>query len=212
MKNVFTTQDLLLLNNNRSELIFTKNKCIIKQGTFVSQLFYLKKGVVKIILESQNGRNSILDIVEEGNFIALPILNNPDIYPFSVISMTDCEICFIRKVALKEIMSNNPTATEYLLDWYSKDYTFLYDRILKISTLNSYGKLATALLYLTNKKFKTDLLEIVSRQEIADIATISLESCNKILLQLKHDGIINIRKSQIDLLQPTLIEKLCTAG
>lgn len=212
MKNVFSGEDFELINCNKSEIKFAPNETILKQGTYISQIAYIKNGLVKIILESDEKRQTILNFVEGSNFIAIPVLGNNQVYPFSVIAITDCEICLVRVQSMLDVIDNNNKVNRYFLEWMANDYVEIYNKISTISTRNSHGKLASALMYLTNGRFKTDVLKYISRKELAQLASVSLESTNKILGQLKHDGIIDISNNYISILRPELIEKLSTIG
>ena len=101
-------------------------------------------------------------------------------------------------------MEQNPLANKCLLKWFAIDFNYLYKKISVISTRNSHGMLASVLLQLTNGNYKSDILNSISRKELAELASISVESSNKILLQLKHDRIIDINKNII-----TIQRKIC---
>lgn len=212
MKEKYTEEDLNLINSNKSVIKFYKGKTILKQGAFVSQIAYLRKGVVKKVIEGDHNRNVIFKIIEKDNFIALPVIGHPNHYPFSVIALTDCEVCFIRNDKILNIMQSNTTLGSYLLKWYSLDYLYMYNKILTISTRNSHGKLASTLIFLTKNNFSNDILNLLSRRELAELASISVESANKILLELKQDKVIEINKKGIKILRLDLIEKLSTVG
>lgn len=104
MKDVFTEHDVLLIDKNKSEMSYLPGETILKQGSFVSQVVYLKSGLVKIILEGKNGKKTILKLVNDDNFIALPVLGDPKIYPYTVEAISHCTVCFLRKESILEIM------------------------------------------------------------------------------------------------------------
>ena len=212
MKNVFSDDDFCSIEQNRGEMTFSKDNIILKQGSFVSQILYLKTGLVKVVLEGKNDRNTILKIVEGKNFIALPVLGNPEMYPFSVVALTDCAICVIRKETMQDIVKQNEKVNSFLLNYYSTEYLYLYNRISVLSTRNNHGKLSSALWYLTQGIFKTNVLEYLSRKDLSELASISLESTNKILMELKNDKLISIENNCITILEPKLIKKLSTVG
>jgi CRP-like cAMP-binding protein len=110
-------------------------------------------------------------------------------------------------------MDTNPILLDTLIDWYSSDYMYLYSKISNLSTRNSHGKLATALLYLADEQFKdTNIFELVSRKDLADLASISLESTNKILQELKNERIIEIENRNIQVVKPKLLHTLSMIG
>lgn len=212
MKGVFTDSDFIQLECNRSDMTFSTGDMIIKQGLFVSQIFYIRTGIVKLVIEGENDKGTIIQIIEENDFVALPVLGNPKTYPFSAIALTNCQVCVIRNETITDIMKNNEKANDFLLKNYHADYIHLCNRINTLSTRNNHGKLATAILYLSGDHFNQSILNIVSRKDLAQLAAISLESCNKILTELKKDKIIDIINNQIKVLKPDSIKKLSNIG
>lgn len=212
MGNIFSGNDFSLLECNKTEMYFSPNEVIIKQGLYVSQVLFLTHGMVKVVLEGANNKHTILQFVEENNFIALPVIGNPDKYPFSIVAMTDCRLCVIKKEAMVNIMDQNIKANKYLLNHYHTDYIFLYNKITTLSTRNNIGKLTSALLYIQSNGFKRSIFDLISRKELAQLASISIESTNKILAELKKDNTIDIQNNKIIILKPEVIEKLSTVG
>lgn len=212
LNGILLPDDLLLIERNMSEMHFSSDESIIKQGSFVSQVCFLKKGIVKIVLEGKNLRNTIVNIAEHGNFLAFPVLGNLDQYPFSLIALTDCEVCFIKKEVMYTLVQENRKVNAFVLDWYATDYNYMYSKMAMISTRNSHGKLASALLYLSNGNFKTNILKAISRRDLAELASTSKESTKKILQQLNHDGLIEISRDEIIIKRRDLLEHLSTVG
>lgn len=206
-------EDIPSLNEGKAELEYQANDIIIKQGSHVSQILFVKKGLVKTVIEEKNKRNTILKFVTPGNFIALPVLGKQKKYPISVISLSDSVLCLISKEEVLQLISKNPNLSDILIDWYSLDYMYLYSKISNLSTRNSHGKIATALVYLSSKEFEgSNVFDLVSRKDIADLASVSLESANKILQELKSERIIEIENRSIKVIKPKLLETLSKIG
>ena len=212
MNGIFTKHDLQIIDSNRSEMNFTVGETVIKQGSFVSQVLFLKKGMVKMVLEGKNDRNTIVKLVDDRHFLALSVLGNPDQYPFSLKAVTECSICFIKKEIIYDIIKRNEKAYDFVFSWYANDYIQMYNKMATISTRNNHGKVATTLLNLSNGQFSIDALNNISRKDLAELSSTSKESTNKILQQLNHDGIISIKKDKIDIKRRDLLEHLSTVG
>lgn len=212
MGGIFKKEQLEQLNANKCEIDYQPGDYIVRQGSFISQVFYLREGLIKIVLEGKNNRNTIIKLVKPDNFFALPILGNDMQYPFSAITLTESSICLIRKESFMQLLQKNNNAYMYLLQWYANDYLLMYSKIATISTRNSHGKVASALLYVTGDEFNTTVLEKITRKDIAELSSTSLESVNKILQQLNHDGIIETKKHNIVIKRRDLLEKLSTVG
>ena len=211
--NYIGVEDMSILNDGKAELEYQPNDIIIKQGSHVAQILYVKEGLVKTVIEEKNKRSTILKFVPPGNFIALPVLGKQKKYPISVVSMTRSVLCLISKDEVLQLISKNPKLSDELIDWYSVDYMYLYSKISNLSTRNSHGKLASALLYLADEQFKnTNVFELISRKDLADLASISLESTNKILQELKNERIIEIENRNIKVVRPKLLQTLSMIG
>lgn len=208
----FAKDEIDLINANRSEQQLASGEVIVRQGSFVSQFIYLKSGVVKKVIREKNKRNTIVKVADEGNYLALPIMGSSNQYPFSIITLSSCSVCIFKKDILYELIKNNEKAFDFIMQWYANDYMQMYSKISTMSTRNSHGKVASALLYLTDESFNTDMLGIVTRQELAELSSTSKESVNKIIQQLNHDGLIEIGKDRIDIKRRDLLEKLSTVG
>jgi len=210
---IFTGSDMQLLDSNKTEIEYNPGEIILKQGTFVSHILFLKEGLVKIILEGKNDKNNILKIVGKGNFIALAVLGEQNKYPLTVISLTKTSVCQIKRECLLEIMNRNDKANQYVIDWFSNDHLFLYSRLSVLSTRNNHGKLASTLMYLFNDVFSdVNIFSYITRKDLAELSSISLESTNRILLELKNDRIIEYKHGHIRILKPDLLQRLSEVG
>ena len=63
-----TNEELALVDKNRTELTYRKGELLCKQGAFISNTIFIKKGLVKIYLES-NDHPIILSLEKDGYFI-----------------------------------------------------------------------------------------------------------------------------------------------
>lgn len=206
-------EDVPFLDEFKVELDYSSGDTIIKQGSYVAQILYVKKGLVKTVIEEKNKKSTILKIVGPGNFLALPVLSGHNKYPMSVISLSDSVLCLINKDSVMHLLKKNAALSNELISRYSDDYLFLYSKIATLSMRNSHGKLATALLYLSGEQFNnTNIFDYVTRKDLADLAAISLESANKILQELKSDRIIEIENRNISVLRPELLQTLSLIG
>lgn len=212
MNNFIGDEDLCLIDENKCSLFFNEGEVIFKQGSYVSQIAHIKTGYVKMVLEARNGRQTILNIISPDNFIGIQTVGNQAQYPFSVIALTRVEVCFIKEGTIREILNNTIMSNQFVLNWLANDNAYMNEKIVTISTRNSHGKLASALVYLTSNEFEDDVLNMLSRKELAEFSAISVESLNKILLQLKNDRIIELNKKGIIVKRRDLIVKLSAVG
>jgi len=210
---MMSEEELGLLHRNTSEIFHKSGELIIKQGSFISQILFLVKGMVKVVVEDKSLKNTILKIVGKNNFIDLSVFGAINQHRVSVFALCNSEVSYIKLDVLQRIMHQNSKINQFFLDKLARDTASMYNKISILSTRNNHGKLATALLYLSDIKFdKGGIIDFLTRKDLADLASISLESANKILLELKNDRIIEMDKKKIRILQPELLEVLSTIG
>jgi len=194
---------------NHRTLQFKKRETIIKQGSFVTHIIYVTKGLVKLTLEGTNGRIIINSFQTSGNFLCLSALYSNDNYPFTIEAMNDTSVCLIRKEFLLLLQKKYVEIEKIILKWYIAEYNEMYKKILTIGTKNMPGRLADALLYITQEKFqKEDIFNNLNRKDIADFAAMSLESMMKYFTEFKNDKLISVKGKNIIINNIAMMERL----
>ena len=205
-------EEARLITENQNVLTFNAGEVIVRQGSFISQYVFVKSGLLKVVLEGRNEKNTLLQFINKNKFVGLSIVGNPNTYPFTIAAVVDSKVCFVRHDILSRIMKQNLRVNELLLKNLADEHKFLYQKIDTLSNRNNHGKLASAIMYITNGDFNIDILNRISRKELAELAGISLESLNKILSDLRHEKVIEINDKKITINKPDLIKTLSTVG
>lgn len=214
LNHLFEEEEIIEFNNGATRIIqYKKGETILKQGSYAYHLPFLRNGLVKLVLESTNNRESIFQLSSSGSFICLYTMYIEDYIPFTVVALSNCEVCLIKREIFREHLLKNRKATEYVLSWYCNESLNFFKRMSVQSTRNNHGKLAEALLYLSKVEFKNEnVSKYLTRNELAELASISLESTNKILGELKNDLIIRIKNEGIEIDNIDLLERLSRIG
>ncbi|NBC84082.1 MAG: cyclic nucleotide-binding domain-containing protein [Bacteroidetes bacterium] len=203
MNNAFISRDV---NYTRGETIF-------KQGTFISHIVFIRNGLVKASVESDNGRTTVVKLISSNQFLGLPVLFGSDFHGMSCTAMKDTCVCQVKREYIQEAFLKNVRLTHFIMEYYNREFLYLYDRLSNTSAKNNHGKLAQSFLYLLKDEFmKEDVFKHITRKEIAELATISLESANKLINELKNDLIIRIEEGNTIVDRPDLLEHLSRLG
>lgn len=200
-------------NNKKQQLTYSKGENICKQGAFAPYVMYVYEGIVKVYLETGNGKNLNLRIVRCGEFISFQSVLNQQVYNYSSVALTHARICLIDKEGLKKMLKENIDVAWRIISDNCKSESKLYDVIKNLSTKQMPGKLATALLYLTQESFKNDqLFSHLSRKDIAEFAGISLESTVKLLKEFESEQLIKIDGKLIKVLNEKGLQDISDHG
>jgi len=194
------------LCDKRITINYNRKENLTKQGAFSSSVSYIIEGYAKLCLEGHGGRNIIVSILKPSDFADVSSLFDIRHY-YSVIAVTNMKVALIEKEYVKKIMDSNTRLTEEMMKCLVRNEKENYKKMISLSTKNMYGRFADALIYLY-KEHLIDKLDNLNRQELADLAGVSLESAIRILSEFKKEGVIDLHGKRIIIKQVKYLMKL----
>ena len=205
--------DLQIINEKKKQVTFFKDETVFKQGSFAPHVLFVNQGLVRVYLQTNRNKQINIRLAKKGDLIAFSSIFGKDIYLYSAIALKDSDICIIDKQALKELLLRNP---DFAMEINSKNYhneNRYIDIIQNISYKHMRGKLASALLYLSSEKFNDEnVYEYLTRQNIADFASISVESAVKFIKEFEKENIISLDGKKIRIEDQTFLEEINLRG
>lgn len=205
--------DLKILSRYKTKIMYLKGENIFKQGAFAPYIIYIVSGLVKVYLQTGYDKQINISLARKGEFLAFSSIFGETIHTYSTQAVTDAEICMIEKDSLKDALLKNP---EFALQITSKNYRnerHLLEIIRNLSYKQMRGKLASALLYLLQDEFLEEhIFEYLTRQDIADFASISTESAIKFLKEFEKEEIIVLTGKEIKIINQEKIEQMSKNG
>lgn len=201
------------LKHKKKQLLYTKGENIFKQGAFAPYVIYVQTGLVKVFLQTGHNKQINIRIAKAGDFLAFSSVFGEDVYVYSSVTLKDSEICMIDKEGLRQLLFKNNDFAMRITSNNFKNEKQLYEIIASISYKQMRGKLAYALIYLSADEFiKEDVFQYLSRQDIADFASISAESTIKFLKEFEKEGIIKLKGKKISILNNGRMENIANSG
>lgn len=197
------------ITENKTRITYLKGETIFKQGAFAPYVLYVVKGLVKVYLQTGFEKQINLSLAKTGEFLAFSSIFGENIHTYSAQALKDSVICMIEKESLKKILLNNP---EFALEVTSKNYRnerHLLEVIKNISYKQMRGKLASGLLYLSDEEFlKENVFQFLTRQEIADFASVSTESAIKFLKEFEKEKLVKLKGKNIEIIDRKKLETI----
>ena len=212
MFNHLSEQELELISNNKFEIKFRKGEIVRKQGTFLSHVISINAGLVKLYLEGYQGKNIILRIIKSQNFIGGPGMYYDQRHHYSVIALVETSACFIDINIFKQIIHSNPDfAAEFMKD-ISKNMLSSFDRLISLSQKQIPGRMADALLYLSQNIFESNNIPThITKNELSELTSMSKDSVIRILREFKNEGILKLSQG-IEIINPDKLAKISMVG
>jgi len=195
---LISREDLETLSENRTQITYLKGETIFKQGAFAPHVLFIQSGLIRVYL--QTGRNKVqnLWISKSGDFLAFSSLFGERTYSYSAVAMKDAELLMIGKESLNKLLQTNPEFGFRITSKNLKSEKHLMELVASLSYKQMRGKLATALLYLDSEILKgEEVFSHLTRQDIADFASISVESVIKFLKEFEKEGILSLENKNI---------------
>jgi CRP/FNR family transcriptional regulator len=201
--NLFTS-----LNNNEIEYLlentvtinYRAGEKIFKQNSPFTHLVIVKSGFTKMFLEGYD-KNLILAIIAPGDVISGPGMWVDNMHHFSLSALSNVEACLIELNAFKKLLHDNGDFSEQ----FRRDHSFRAIHAFKkmISLTQNYmsGRVAGELINLSKRIFQSDKFDLMlSRQELAELTSMSKESVCRILKEFKDNGLIKFRGSKFEII------------
>jgi CRP-like cAMP-binding protein len=208
---LLSEDDILLYQNNCRVIQFKKGETICKQGTDAGHSIYLAKGVVKLYIEGK--KNLILKLIKSGSYIDLQTLFGDRKYKFSVAAVEDSMVCMINSELMINLAKKNPLYLFELTKTISDSGNYFYKKVKDISQKQLRGRLADTLLYLSNEIYESKEFNLtITRKEIAELSSMSMENAVRIMSELGKDGVISVKAKKIQIIEPDILKKLSDIG
>lgn len=191
-------ENLENLDAYKTRVQYLKGETIFKQGAFAPYVMYVVEGVVKVYLQIGIDKNMNISVATEGEFLAFSSVFGEPVHTYSAQAISNTQICMIEKESLKQILLDNPNFALKITSQNYRNERHLFEVIKNISYKQMRGKLASALLYLSQEEFtQKNIFEFLTRQDIADFASISAESAIKFLKEFEKEKIVSLNGKDI---------------
>jgi CRP/FNR family transcriptional regulator len=206
-----------VIDRNRIEVRFKKGDVIVKQGTSPSHVIYMIDGLAKLFIEGNTNNNVTLQIITPKTYIGLEAVFSEDAFSesilnYSVTAIEDSTACFIDINSFRNIVRNNGAFAYEMINYISKKSNLIYDKVKNLTQKNSRGRLADALLYLSEIYGSSYLNLTLTRKDLAELAGTSLENSIRILSELKKEDIIRVDGRSIEIVNHKLLKKIQELG
>lgn len=200
------------LSMNCALVKFKKGEMIIRQGTFSTNVAYLKSGLAKIHIAGPY-YEQIVKIVKSPAYLALPTTFGDKINQYSVTIIENSEVCFIDLLTFRNLLAVNPDFSyEIMLDLCRNELD-MYNRCASRTQKQLRGKIADVLLEMSERIYHSDTFKLpLGQEEIGNLIDVSRESVNRVLAEFIDDGIIAVSGRSFQVLNKESLKLISAKG
>lgn len=190
-----------------------KGDLMLRQGAPFHSIIYLRSGYVKEFVINDHSSDQIVQLIKPKSYIGLQSLFSSKESTFSYQAITDIELCFIQQHTFSNRIKNNGGFAREILISVSKETLGNQSRILGLNQKQIFGKVADTILYMAQDVFVKDEFDLMlSRSELAQMIASTRESVTKALLWFDQQGMINMNKNRIKILDNTRLKEISKKG
>lgn len=211
--NCLTEEQLKELVIEKRHVRFKAGETILKQNTSASHVVCIKSGLAKIMAEGEGEKRLILRLVSAHSILTGGGIFIDEVRHFTVQAVTEVECCFIDSEKIFDLVSRNSQFAFELLKLNNKQNIEMLNNLVGITQKYMPGRVSDLLLHLKNDIFKSNPFNTnMSRHELADMTSMTMESFIRILKEFKTAGILAVEGSNIHILDEEALVKISRKG
>src|SRR5471032_1564798 len=95
---------------------YRNNQNVFLQGELADSVFFIQQGRVKLTVTSEHGKEAVVGIMDEEQFIGEGCLQSEPLRSATAIALGDCRITTIRKAAMLSAIRDQPEFSKLFMD------------------------------------------------------------------------------------------------
>jgi CRP-like cAMP-binding protein len=191
---------------------FNKGDSLIRQGTFSTNIAYLRSGLAKIHLAGPY-HEQIVRIVKAPSYLGLPTTFGDKINQYSATAIEAAEVCYIDIDAFRYLLkANHDFSYEILLEICNNELE-VFHRCANRTQKQMRGKIADVLIEMSDRIYSSSIFNIpLNQEEIGNLVDSSRESVSRVLNEFEGDGIIKISGKKVEILNKKSLQMISAIG
>lgn len=156
-------------------------------------------GVLKLVTSTEDGREQIVGVAYPSDFIGRPFGQTTRA---SVVALTDARVCVFSRSDFDRFAREHPALEHKLLERTLTELDRTRSWMMLLGRKNASEKIATFLLEMSERLTETGCAPKLmpqlrmtlpfSRQQIADVLGLTIETVSRQFTKLKNDGVIDL--------------------
>jgi CRP-like cAMP-binding protein len=200
------------LSCNCALVNFRKGDSVIKQGTFSTNVAYLRSGLAKVHIAGPY-HEQIIRLIKAPSYLGLPTTFGDKINQYSVTVVEKAEVCFIDMAIFRFLLSINPDFSYEIMIELCRKELEVFSRCANRTQKQVRGKIADVLLEMSDQIYNSSIFTMpVNQEEIGGLVDSSRESVSRVITEFEKDGLIRIAKKKVEILNKKSLQLVSANG
>lgn len=190
------------------------HETLFRAGEPNQHLYIVSDGQIKLTALSSDGREQIIGIAVAGNLIGFDDVRDTA-HTYSAVALTPARVCKITHADMLKVLEENPPAMLRVINMLNEELGRAQSVIRLLGQKSSTERVASFLLSLLPPGTRHDKpLEVplpLSRQEMAELLGLTIETVSRHMSELKREGIIDAPRGHLRVLDAPRLQGLAGA-
>ncbi|MBP0903347.1 response regulator [Mariniflexile gromovii] len=193
-------------DDNGNEISFSKGDVVYEEGQHSNNIYLIASGLIKCHKLDEQGKDLTTALYKEDDLFGYTSFTQNTPYQETATAIQDSKLIALSKNELTNVLNSNHKVTLELIQLLTEDLSIVKGQLLEMAYSSVKKKTASTILKFAEKMNRNpeDAIKI-SRNDLASVAGIALESLIRTLSSFKDLGLIEIEGRNIKILD---IDKL----
>ncbi len=182
-----------------------KGKVFYRPEDVTEVLFIIKEGRVQLYRISAEGKKLVITTLGPGNLFGEMALVGEQMHNTFAEAIEDCLICVMSRTDLERLILNKPQVALRVLDITGRRLHEAEERLEDMAFKGIPARLASLLLRVREEQGSNEIKGL-THQDLAEMVGTYRETATQVLNDLKNDGLIDIGRKRIIILDPEGLE------
>jgi CRP/FNR family transcriptional regulator, cyclic AMP receptor protein len=178
-----------------------KGATLFERGDSGGTMYVVRAGRIEISIITELGRKIVLNQIPPGHCFGEIGMVDTFERTASAVAMENSELLTVSRVIFIEAVRKCPQLAINLMEILCERLRWVSDSVEEYALHALDLRVARRLLVLHQNFGDAEQGVQITQNELADFAGATRESTNKILMQWKHDGLVDVRRGKIVLLE-----------
>ncbi|HQW83699.1 MAG TPA: Crp/Fnr family transcriptional regulator [Ferruginibacter sp.] len=176
---------------------FIKGEMIYNAGTAARYFYEVKTGEVKVVNNNDEGNDFIQAIYKPGGIFGVHLLFCDKPHPAAAFANTNCELYYMPKEAFLDLVKNNYDFHLNITYKLSEQVMFKAMMLEEVANEKAEHCLLTLIHYLMNQKNVADGTLAITKQQLANMTGLRVETVIRVLKTIEDKGLIKTTRGNI---------------
>lgn len=200
-----------ILSDQKTKKKIRKKEMLFMEGDSANFLHFIVSGKIKIFKSNEWGKEYIIDILKEGDYLGYNALLEDGKHKESAMAIENAEVALTSRQDFFKLLYSNTGVAMKFVELMSSNYSEAEDKLLKLAYNSARKRVAEAIIFVS-KKYQVDgnneLSFSLHRENISALSGISPESVSRNLTNFREESLIETCNGNIKIINMKKLEEL----